>query len=100
MKQAIISSAIKKLAVNLEYELLHGYTRYSCHALGWACDQYTKQAPMWYSSAVHESLKKEYVQFSNAKHPEAGFWHLASEEVTQNYRMEMLYYFWLANQEM
>lgn len=52
-------------------------------------------------------LKYQYAEYTDA-HPEDGFNHLTeagvwknmSHEQKQSYRLEMLYYFWLANQEM
>ena len=52
-------------------------------------------------------LRYQYADYTNA-HPEGGFehlleagvWEAMSYEEKQSYRLEMLYYFWLANQEM
>lgn len=52
-------------------------------------------------------LANEYKAFSNAS-PSSGFihlrnsgkWYEMSNEERQSYRLEMLYYFWLSNQDM
>lgn len=49
----------------------------------------------------------EYAKYSNAsRHTgfihlrNSGGWYEMSDEERQSYRLEMLYYFWLSNQEM
>jgi len=55
---------------------------------------------------TEDDIAKDYRSFSNARISEYGFYHISgnhwrqlSDEAKQAYRLEMLYYFWLANQD-
>lgn len=55
---------------------------------------------------TEDDIAKDYRNFSNARISEYGFhhisgnhWKMLMEEAQQTYRLEMLYYFWLANQD-
>ena len=56
-----------------------------------------------YNGLMSNSILKEYREFSGARESESGFEGVELSEDTvqwQAYRQEMLYYFWMANQEM
>ena len=60
----------------------------------------------WVGSKAEYSLWKDYCIHSGAYTDNYGFypfsvgeWNKLSEEAKQAYRVEMLYYFWLANQD-
>ena len=55
---------------------------------------------------TEDDIAKDYRNFSNARISEYGFhhisgnhWKMLMEKAKQTYRLEMLYYFWLANQD-
>lgn len=84
--QELISKAIDfQLAVE-GYSCLTFSTLYMCYDRHYVLD-----------------LKYQYAEYTEA-HPEGGFnhrvWKNMSFEEKQSYRLEMLYYFWMANQEM
>jgi hypothetical protein len=60
----------------------------------------------WLGFQVRYSIKEDYRLFSDARVDSYGFhhisqedWSLLSDDEYQTYRLEMLYYFWLANQD-
>lgn len=73
---------------------------------GYSCLKFVYQF-CYYAQLRAYELKNEYADYTNAHHDggfhhllEAGIWETMSFEEKQSYRLEMLYYFWLANQEM
>lgn len=88
-KQQIISAAINNL--------LEG--SFSCLVLERTA---TRQTNEIYAAR----LRRSYEEFSDAERMSPGFKHLGekwlgiSDQARFNYRLEMLYYFWLSNQEM
>ena len=106
MKQAIISTALE--LINSAYkdssgELIeNGRHMCSCQALIRAINLYC-YASIAYYRLMSDSIMKEYIEFSGARESESGFEGVELSEDTeqrQAYRQEMLYYFWMANQEM
>ena len=106
MKQAIISTALE--LINSAYkdssgELIeNGCHMCSCQALIRAINLYC-YASIAYFRLMSDSIMKEYIEFSGARESESGFEGVELSEDTvqwQAYRQEMLYYFWMANQEM
>lgn len=63
-------------------------------------------APLSITDKIEPRIAKEYVAFSNANLHVCGFngmYKTTADHYSQelfNYRLEMLYYFWMANQEM
>jgi len=67
-----------------------------CHALGASADD-----------DFEDAVLSEYRRVSSARYSDYGFYEVSrkewlrwSAEQRQNYRLEMLYYFWMANQNM
>lgn len=90
-RQEIITEAIS-------IQLAHGGP--SCESL------YSFRIPKANAETVFK-MREEYAKYSNASRY-GGFihlrnicgWYKMSAEEKQSYRLEMLYYFWLSNQEM
>ena len=107
MKQAIISVALKLICgayKDSSGELIeNGRYMCSCQALIRAINLYC-YASIAYFRLMSDSIMKEYREFSGARAwSESGFEGVELSEDTeqrQAYRQEMLYYFWMANQEM
>ena len=107
MKQAIISVALKLICgayKDSSGELIeNGRYMCSCQALIRAINLYC-YASIAYFRLMSDSIMKEYREFSGARAwSESGFEGVElSEDAAQRqaYRQEMLYYFWMANQEM
>ena len=106
MKQAIISTALE--LINSAYKdssgelILNGDTECSCPALNGAINIYCYTS-LAYFDLMSDSIMKEYREFSGARKGSSGFEGVELSEDTeqrQAYRQEMLYYFWMANQEM
>ena len=86
--------------------------KYSCLSLKYkTCDTLDEMygsIPLSLSIAdtVETHIVDEYTAFSNANPQHSGFNGMYKREADQyskelfNYRLEMLYYFWMANQEM
>lgn len=106
MKQAIISSALDRIGgayIDSSGELiLNGTISCSCPALSMAIGKYC-YGNLDYFNIVHDSIMQEYRELSGALERTAGFKGITlSQDIAQRqaYRQEMLYYFWMANQEM
>ena len=107
MKQAIISVALKLICgayKDSSGELIeNGRYMCSCQALIRAINLYC-YASIAYFRLMSDRIMKEYREFSGARAwSESGFEGVELSEDTeqrQAYRQEMLYYFWMANQEM
>ena len=106
MKQAIISTALE--LINSAYKdssgelILNGDKFCSCAALIGAINLYCYTSTAYYRR-MSDSILKEYREFSGALKSGSGFKGVELSEDTvprQAYRQEMLYYFWMANQEM
>ena len=106
MKQAIISTALE--LINSAYKDSSGELIFSscnmcsCLALMRAINLYFYTS-IAYNKLMSNSILKEYREFSGARESESGFEGVELSEETeqwQAYRQEMLYYFWMANQEM
>ena len=106
MKQAIISAALELICG--EYKdssgklILNGNIVWSCLALTAAIAHYS-DVNLQLFGLMSNSILKEYREFSGARESESGFEGVELSEDTeqrQAYRQEMLYYFWMANQEM
>ena len=105
MKQAIISATLELIYSgrkdSLEELVLNGDIVCSCSALNMAINIYCYTS-LAYSDLMSDSIMKEYREFSGARR-QPGFEGVElSKDVEQRqaYRQEMLYYFWMANQEM
>ena len=106
MKQAIISTALE--LINSAYKDSSGELIFSsCNMC--SCPALTDAIAHYYDVSVQpcellsDSILKEYREFSGARECESGFEGVELSEDTvqrQAYRQEMLYYFWMANQEM
>ena len=106
MKQAIISATLELIYSgrkdSLEELVLNGDIVCSCSALNMAINIYCYTS-LAYSDLMSDSIMKEYREFSGARKGSSGFEGVELSEDTeqrQAYRQEMLYYFWMANQEM
>ena len=106
MKQAIISTALE--LINSAYKDSSGELIFSscnmcsCLALTAAIAHYS-DVNLQLFELMSNSILKEYREFSGARESESGFEGVELSEETeqwQAYRQEMLYYFWMANQEM
>lgn len=86
--------------------------QYSCLALKYrTCDALDEMyggipLPLSFAATVETRIVEEYTEFSNANPHHCGFngmYKRVADNYSKelfNYRLEMLYYFWLANQEM
>ena len=107
MKQAIISTALELICSAYKDSsgepIENGRKVCSCAALNGAINLYC-YASIAYFRLMSDSIMKEYREFSGARAwSESGFEGVELSEDTeqrQAYRQEMLYYFWMANQEM
>lgn len=105
-----MSYPIQKIVSNTIAGLQPG--QYSCLALNYkTCDILVEMygsipLPRFVSDTVETHIVDEYTEFSNANPQHGGFNGMYKREADQyskelfNYRLEMLYYFWMANQEM
>lgn len=105
-----MSYPIQKIVADAIADLRMG--KYSCLALQYStCDILEAMygdvpVPLYITETVEPHIVKEYSAFSNANPQHGGFngLHKAiADHHSQklfNYRLEMLYYFWMANQEM
>ena len=107
MRQEIIAEANKSITNRyfnyVEGEWVYeGYVEFTCIALSAATASLTHDWDLTSSKAYLEQLLKEYREFSGAREVDAGFRgiNFPSNQDLQIHRQEMLYYFWLANQEM
>ena len=107
MKQASISVALELICGAYKDSsgelILNGDIVWSCPALNGAINIYCYTS-LAYFDLMSDSIMKEYREFSGARAwSESGFEGVElSEDIEQRqaYRQEMLYYFWMANQEM
>ena len=106
MKQAIISTALELICSGRKDSsgklILNGDIVWSCPALNGAINIYCYTS-LAYFDLMSDSIMKEYREFSGARKGSSGFEGVElSEDIEQRqaYRQEMLYYFWMANQEM
>jgi len=105
-----MSYPIQKIVADTIADLRPG--RYSCLALQYktyailAAMYGDTPVPLSIEKTVETNIAEEYSVFSNANPHHGGFNGLYKTEADHysqelfNYRLEMLYYFWLANQEM
>ena len=105
MKQAIISAALELICGAYKDSsgelILNGDIVCSCPALNKAINIYCYTS-LAYFDLMSDSIMKEYREFSGARR-QPGFEGVElskDAEQRQAYRQEMLYYFWMANQEM
>ena len=106
MKQAIISTALELICGAYRDSsgalILNGDNMCSCLALNRAINLYCYTS-IAYFRLMSDSILKEYREFSGARKGSSGFEGVELNKDTvpqQAYRQEMLYYFWMANQEM
>ena len=106
MKQAIISTALELICSGRKDSsgklILNGDIVWSCPALNEAINIYCYTS-LAYFDLMSDSIMKEYREFSGARKGSQGFEGVElSKDAAQRqaYRQEMLYYFWMANQEM
>jgi len=106
MKQAIISTALKLICSAYKDSsgelILSSCNMCSCLVLNGAIKLYFYTS-IAYNELMSNSILKEYREFSGARKGSSGFEGVELSEDTeqrQAYRQEMLYYFWMANQEM
>lgn len=106
MKQAIISTALELVSSaykdSLGELILNGLNFCSCPSLEAAITHHYDTSLQFFEP-LSDSIMKEYIEFSGARKCESGFKGVELSEDTvqrQAYRQEMLYYFWMANQEM
>ena len=106
MKQAIISTALELICSGRKDSsgelILNGDNMCSCPALIGAINLHCYTSIAYYRR-MSDSILKEYREFSGARKNSPGFEGVELSEDTvlqQAYRQEMLYYFWMANQEM
>ena len=107
MRQEIIAEANKSIHSMYfnhvgGYWVREGYVDFTCVALSAATASLTHDWVLTSAIAYSERLFKEYREFSGAKGGDTGFRgiNFLSIQDLQRHRQEMLYYFWLANQEM
>lgn len=106
MKQAIISTALELICGAYKDSsgelILNGRNVCSCPALTAAIAHYYDVSLQPFER-LSDGIMKEYREFSGARKGSSGFEgvELSEDSVQrQAYRQEMLYYFWMANQEM
>ena len=107
MRQEIIAEANRRITNiyfnHVEGDWVHeGWVDLSCFALLAAIDLLTRNQEYDFSIVYSKRLLEEYREFSGAREDYAGFHGIdfQSGMALQQYRQEMLYYFWMANQEM
>ena len=107
MRQEIIAEANRRITNiyfnHVEGDWVHeGWVDLSCFALLAAIDLLTRNQEYDFSIVYSKRLLEEYREFSGAREDYAGFHEInfPSNQDLQQYRQEMLYYFWMANQEM
>lgn len=105
-----MSYPIQKIVADAIADLKPG--RYSCLALQYkTCDILEAMygdtpVPLYITETVETHIVEEYTVFSKANTLYCGFngrYKRTTDNRSQklfNYRLEMLYYFWMANQEM
>ena len=106
MKQAIISTALELIGGVYSDSsgafIYDGGIMFSCPALKDAIAHYYDVSLQPFK-LLSDSILKEYREFSGALESATGFKGIAlspDPAQRQTYRQEMLYYFWMANQEM
>ena len=107
MKQAIISTALE--LINSAYKDSSGKLILNGNNIMCSCSALIRTINFYFYTSIaynglnSNSILKEYREFSGARKCESGFEGVELSEDTaqrQAYRQEMLYYFWMANQEM
>jgi len=105
MKQAIISTALELICSGRKDSsgklIRNGNIVCSCPVLTAAIAHYS-DVNLQLFELLSDSIMKEYREFSGARKGSSGFEGVElSEDIEQRqaYRQEMLYYFWMANQE-
>ena len=106
MKQAIIAEANSNI-INFYFDadgalVYKGLEKLTCVVIADAAWAHTSNSPAYYAEIFTEELLKEDREFSSARASMGGFrnFYTTCSIELQRHRQEMLYYFWLANQEM
>ena len=106
MRQAIIAEANSNI-INMYFDadgalVYEGLEKLTCAVMADVAHAHTSNLPTYCAEIFTEELLKEYREFSSARECRSGFsnFYTTCSIELQRHRQEMLYYFWLANQEM